>query len=115
MAILRGLGIIFACLWVGETLVGVLHLPLPGSIVGLLLLAGLLHTKVVKEAWVKEVSDTLIRYMSFFFIPPGVALGAYWGVVRAEWCPIVVSTVISTLLVLLTTAATYHFFIARRK
>lgn len=115
MNILRGLGIIFACLWVGEALVGAFGVPLPGSIVGLLTLAGLLHTKVIKPEWVAEVSQTLIKYMSFFFIPPGVALGAYWGVVRAELCPIVVSTVLSTLLVLLATAVTYHYLVNHRK
>lgn len=115
MNLIRALSIIFGCLFAGEALEKYAHIPLPGSILGLIMLTILLQTHVVKAAWIEEVSRTLIQYMGFFFIPPGVGLISYLALIRAEWCPILVSVVISTLLVLISTAVTYKYFNRRKE
>lgn len=108
--VVLALAIIFGCLFAGEWLVGVLGITLPGSIAGLLLLTLLLQLKIVKLAWLEATAQALIKYMSFFFIPPGVALMCYLGLIRAEWLPIVVSCVLSIFIVILATAWTYRLF-----
>lgn len=108
MNIVRGLGIIFACLWAGEMISSLVSIPLSGAIIGLLILAGLLKTGIIKTTWIEDVCNCLIKYMAFFFIPPGVAIASYWGLIQHQWCPILVSTIVSTLLVLLATAASYQ-------
>lgn len=114
MKAIRALAIIFGALYLGEAAVNLLHISLPGSILGLIILTTLLQLKIIKAQWIEEVANFLIKYMSFFFIPPGVALGAYFGLIRAEWCPILISTIISTILVIIATAFTYKLF-ARRQ
>ena len=100
--------IIFGCLAVGELIVWLTGIAIPSSIIGMLLLAALLQTKVIKEEWVKGMSDFLISNMGFFFVPPGVALMLYLDIIKAEFIPIVVATVVSTILVLIVTGWTHQ-------
>ena len=100
--------IIFGCLAVGELMVWLTGIAIPSSIIGMLLLAALLQTKVIKEEWVKGMSDFLISNMGFFFVPPGVALMLYLDIIKAEFIPIAVATVVSTVLVLIVTGWTHQ-------
>ncbi|MDO5074845.1 MAG: CidA/LrgA family protein [Bacteroidales bacterium] len=100
---IRQCTVIFGCLALGELLVWALSLPLPGSILGMLLLAAFLQMGWVKLQWVKGISDFLLGNLGFFFVPPGVALMLYFDVIAAEFWPIVGATLVSTILVLLAT------------
>ena len=68
--------ILFGCMALGELLVAVTGLSLPGSIVGMLLLAAFLEMGWVKLEWVKAISDFLLSNLGFFFVPPGVCAHA---------------------------------------
>ncbi|MBO6059521.1 MAG: CidA/LrgA family protein [Bacteroidaceae bacterium] len=102
--------IIFGCLAFGELVVWLTGITIPSSIIGMLLLTLLLQTKIIKEEWVKSVSDFLISNLGFFFVPPGVALMLYFDVIKAEFLPIVVATVASTIIVLIVTGWTHQIF-----
>lgn len=108
MKILKSLVFIFGSLYVGELISNSLSLPLPGSIVGMLIFALLLKVGACKEEEVGETSDFLIKNMSLFFIPPGVGVISYFGLIREQWLPIVASAVISTILVILSTAIVFQ-------
>jgi len=100
--------IIFGCLAFGELIVWLTGIAIPSSIIGMLLLAALLQMKAIKEEWVKGMSDFLISNMGFFFVPPGVALMLYLDIIKAEFVPIAVATVVSTILVLIVTGWTHQ-------
>ena len=102
--------ILFGCLAIGEIIVWLTGVNIPSSISGMLLLTALLQMKVIKLDWVKGMSDFLISNMGFFFVPPGVALMLYLDVIKAELVPILVATVVSTLLVLIVTGWTHQIF-----
>ena len=99
----RQLAIIIGCLAVGEFIVWLTDVCVPSSILGMLLLTALLKAGIVKLEWVETTSNFLVKNMGFFFVPPGVALMLYFDSIRAELLPIVVATVLSTILVLVTT------------
>lgn len=101
--------IIFGCLAIGELIVWLTGISIPSSIIGMLLLTVLLQMKVIKLEWVKGMSDFLISNLGFFFVPPGVALMLYFDIIKAELLPIVVATVISTMLVMITTGWTDQY------
>lgn len=101
--------IIFGCLALGELIVWLTGIGIPSSILGMLILTALLQMKVINLDWVKGISDFLIGNLGFFFVPPGVALMLYFDIIRAEILPIVVATVISTILVLVTTGWTDQY------
>lgn len=100
--------IIFGCLAVGELIVWLTGITIPSSIIGMLLLTVLLQTRLVKLEWVKGMSDFLISNLGFFFVPPGVALMLYFDIIKAELLPIVVATVLSTVIVLIVTGWTHQ-------
>ena len=106
---IRQCTIIFGCLAMGELIVWLTGISIPSSIIGMLLLTALLQMKVVKLEWVKGMSDFLISNLGFFFVPPGVALMLYFDIIKAELLPIVVATVISTVLVMITTGWTDQY------
>lgn len=91
--------IIFGCLAIGELLVSLTGVKLPSSIIGMLLLTLFLKLGWVKLHWVKGFSDFLVKNMAFFFVPSGAAVMLYFDLIRASFWPIVVATLVSTILV----------------
>lgn len=100
---IKQLAIIFGSFAVGELIVWFTDIKFPSSIIGMLLLTALLKLKVIKLSWVKGVADFLVKNIGFFFIPPGVALMMYFDVLKTSWLPIVVATIVSTILVMWST------------
>ncbi len=93
----------------GELLVWLTGVRLPGSVIGMLLLTAFLQLGWVKLEWIKGLSDFLVSNMGFFFVPPGVALMLYFDLIAAEFWPIVVATVVSTVLVLVVTGHVHQW------
>jgi len=69
--------LIAALLWACNLIVARLGLPLPGSVLGLAILALLLIGKVIPEKWVALGAAWLLADMLLFFIPPVVAVLKY--------------------------------------
>ena len=97
---IRQCAILFGCLALGELIVYLTGIKLPSSIIGMLLLTLFLKLGWIKLQWVQGLSDFLVANLGFFFVPPGVALMLYFDVIAAEFWPIVVATIVSTILVL---------------
>ncbi len=100
---IRQCAILLSCLALGELIVYLTGVKLPSSIIGMLALTAFLKLGWVKLHWVKGLSDFLVNNLGFFFIPPGVALMLYFDLIKAEFWPITVATIASTLLVLVVT------------
>lgn len=58
----------------GNIIVVWLHLPIPGNVLGMLLLFILLLTGVIKLEWVDKTSSFLLKHLVFFFIPITVGM-----------------------------------------
>ena len=97
---IRQLAILFGCLALGELIITLTHIPLPSSIIGMLLLTLFLKLKIIHLEWVRSISDFLVTNIGFFFVPPGVAIMLYFDIIKAQFLPIVTASVVSTVLVL---------------
>ena len=84
MKLLREMLIILAIYFVSEFISKSLHLPIPGNILGMLLLLFLLCTKVVKVEMIDKVSTFLLDHLAFFFIPAGVGIITAYNVLRGN-------------------------------
>ena len=100
---IRQCAILFGCLALGELIVFLTGIKLPSSIIGMLLLTLFLHLDWIKLHWIQEMSNFLVANLGFFFIPPGIALMLYFDIIAQQFWPIVIATVVSTLLVLFIT------------
>ena len=107
---IRQLAILFGCLALGELLIDFTGIPLPSSIVGMLLLTLFLQLRVIRLEWVQTLADFLVANIGFFFVPPGVAIMCHFKLIKAEWLPIVVASVISTVLVLAVTGWVHQLY-----
>lgn len=88
---------------IGELLNYLIPLPIPASIYGLIIMLGLLVSKKIRLNAVKETADFLINIMPIMFIPASVGLIAYWEQLRPFVIPVIVITVLSTILVMVVT------------
>ena len=102
----RGLAVIFGFYALGELISSSLSLPVPGSVLGMLLLLLALLTGVVKLEWVEGEAEFIVKNMSVLFIPPGVGILVYIGLIRSQLFPISVALVLSFLITLLVTTKT---------
>lgn len=60
--------------YIGTEVQRLLHIPLAGSIVGLLMFYLLLQFKIIPVSWVDEGANFLLKTMVFFFIPSVVGV-----------------------------------------
>ncbi|ANW95909.1 murein hydrolase transporter LrgA [Wenyingzhuangia fucanilytica] len=103
--------IILVCLLIGELIVYLTGVKLPSSIIGMLLLTLSLQLGWVKIATVSGISSFLTQNMSFFFVPPGVAIMLYLDVIQTSFWSILIASLVSTILVLAITGWTHQLFI----
>lgn len=76
--ILLQIGIVALLVTISNIVSQHIAFPVPVSIIGILILLGLLLTKVLKLTHIEEVSDFFLKNMGFFFIAAGVSiLGKY--------------------------------------
>ncbi len=106
MKLLRQFLIILIICFVGEVLSSVVHVPLPGSIIGMILLFICLLLGVIKLEHIEAISKFLLDHLAFFFIPAGVGLLAHVGILKANLVPILVICFITTFLVMIVTGWT---------
>lgn len=102
------LAILFAFLAIGEFIVYITSIPVPSSIIGMVLLAASLKIGIVRLHWVETMSDFLVRNIGFFFVPAGVGVMRCLGLISEQWLPIVGASVISTFIIIATTGWTHQ-------
>lgn len=95
--------VLFAFLAIGEFIVSVTGVPVPSSIIGMLLLASALKFRLVRLLWVDKIADFLVKNLGFFFVPAGVGLMRCLDLLADQWLPIVAASVISTFIIILVT------------
>lgn len=89
----------------GELISSGLDLPVPGPVIGMLLLfAVLLWRRPPHSAGVLRVSEAMLRHLQLLFIPAAVGVITYLSVLRADALPIVGGLLVSWLAGLVTVA-----------
>lgn len=109
MKLLIQFGIIFGVCWVGEGLASLL--PLPGSVISMILLFLLLLVRLLKPAHIAEKSSFLLKNMAFFFIPAGVAIMESMGILWENLLPFLTICFVSMIVTFAATAYTVRFVI----
>ena len=111
-------GVQIVVLWmifaVSNFVVAYLQLPIPGNIVGLVLLFVFLSVGVVKQRWVSGGAALLTRHLAFFFIPITVGLMGLMDVFAAHGVGIALTLVVSAVLGICVAGLTSQALAARQ-
>lgn len=110
---LRGMAILFGLQLLGEVFTRWLELPLPGSVVGMLLLLAALRLEMVRVEWVKDAAELLLNNLSLLFVPAGVGVMVYADLIARHWLALSVATSLSTLVVLAATGWSAQYLVRR--
>ena len=100
---------------IGTRLVTWLDLPVPGSIVGMVLLFLALVSGVCKLKWVEAAARLHIKHITLLFIPFIVGVWHFAGIFRVEGIKLVIILAVSSLVVLLVTGFIAEFLETKRK
>lgn len=85
------------------------HIPLPGSVLGMIVLFTLLLTGIIREEWLTSAVNPLLRHLSFFFIPIAVELMEWGDLFVQQGALLFLPLVLSTLVALLVTGGVAQF------
>lgn len=108
---LAGITLLLCYQLVGEVLVAALGLPLPGPVLGMLLLLVTLVLRRATADLVEAPAEGLLGHLSLLFVPAGVGVMVHGQRLGGEWLPILVALVVSTLLTLLAVALTMRLLV----
>lgn len=88
-----------------------LGVPLPGAVLGLLLFLAALTLGMIRLEWVERAADFLVRHMLLLFVPLLAGLTVMGPVLRKNALPLIASTILSLIAVLLTTGGLGHLML----
>lgn len=114
MKLLRELLIVLVIYFVGEFISKLFDLPVPGNIIGMILLLILLCTKIIKLEMIETVSKFLLDHLAFFFIPAGVGLLTSLDVIKNNWGKLLFLCLITTVIVIAVTSLTIEFMTSKK-
>lgn len=106
---LKQFSIILIIYFLGELLQNTLGLPVPGNILGMLILFFGLASGVIKLEMIDRISNFLLDNLSFFFLPAGVSLITCFSVLEGKWTAVLGVSIISTIIILGVTGLTVEF------
>jgi len=95
---------LLVCQLAGEFVVRLSGIPLPGPVLGMVLLFAFLGLRGGVPESVDRLADGLLGNLSLLFVPAGVGVMLHLPLVAREWVPIAASLLVSTLATIAVTA-----------
>lgn len=82
MKLFREAIIIFGIYLLGVLITDITGVPIPGNVIGMVILFLLLYLKVIKVEQISTISNFFLEHLAFFFIPAGVGLISSFSVIK---------------------------------
>ncbi len=98
------LTLILACQLAGEVIVGFLGLPVPGPVLGMVLLFLLLLWRGEVPEALDQTANGLLRGMSLLFVPAGAGVMLHFQLLGEALLPLSAALIVSTLATIAVTA-----------
>jgi holin-like protein len=109
------LAVIFAICLAGEFLHRIVGIPLPGNIIGMVLLLALLCLKILKPEQISGVSSFFLNYLALFFLPPSIAIMAVGDDILSKWPLLLGLCIVFTLITLAVSGRCTQLFIRKQE
>ena len=115
MRILLQIALILGICYAGDLIHEYTGIPVPGNILGMLILLLLLCLKIVKLDQIREVSDFFLKRLSFFFLPPAIGLMLVGDDVKSQWPLLLFLCIVITIVTMVTTGWTVQLLSLKDK
>ncbi|MBI1261970.1 MAG: CidA/LrgA family protein [Rhizobiales bacterium] len=97
------------CQIIGALLSRTLHLPVPGTVIGILLMLAVLIYWGRVPGPLRVVAEYLLRHLNLFYIPAAIGIMAHVALVRQDLIPIIAALFGSTFLSLVVGALVFQW------
>ncbi|WP_018405379.1 CidA/LrgA family protein [Marinobacter gelidimuriae] len=104
MQLINGITLLLIYQLAGEVSVRLLGLPVPGPVMGMVMLFITLMIRGRVAKAVEPASTALLGHLSLLFVPAGVGLIVHFNRLGNEWLPISVTLLLSTIITMAVTA-----------
>jgi holin-like protein len=88
-----------------------LHAPIPGNVVGFMVLFALLCSGVVKMSWLEPTATFMVKHLAFFFIPITIGLTGMGPLFAIHGAAILVTLTMSAAVGMATSGLTSEYLI----
>lgn len=106
---------LYMIFFIGEWIRMISHIPIPGSIIGMLLLFMALTLNVIKREWLSLGSSFLLKNLPLLFVPATVGIIDYLDLFKGFGFISLVISIVSTMLVFITSAIVSEKMLKRAK
>ena len=104
---LQTLGLLLVCQLAGEFIARGLGLPIPGPVLGLVILLTALALRPNLSGILRPTTQVILAHLSLMFVPAGVGVIGNLEVLSSDWAVLLVVLTLSTVLSMLVTVATF--------
>ena len=115
LKLFKELGLVLLINFAGECISRFSGIPVPGSIIGMLILLVLLKTKVIRVEQVAELTDFLLANITFFFIPVGVGIMVSYKYLEGHYLAGISLILITTIVVMVVSGWVTEILARRRE
>lgn len=115
MSLLNGITILLIYQLVGEVSVMLLRIPIPGPVLGMIMLFLTLLLRGRSDDSLDSVSTSLLSHLSLLFVPAGVGMMVHFDRIVNEWMPISLTLLLSTIITMMASAAIMLLLKKRQK
>lgn len=103
MKLFREAIIILGIYLLGVLITDITGVPIPGNVIGMVILFLLLYLKVIKVEQISSISNFFLEHLAFFFIPAGVGLISSFAVIKNIWLQLLIVCFITTAITMICT------------
>ena len=107
--------IILYITYAGSILKELLHIPLPGTIVAMMLMFILLYKKYLKLDTIGKTTDFLLTNMTILFLPSMIEMYEYFPMLKKDLFKILFLMIITTILTIVVTSKVVNMLIEKRR
>lgn len=112
---LNGMAILLVFQLLGEMLVRLAGWPLPGPVLGMLLLLGYLALRKRSSHDLDSASDGLLKYLALLFVPAGVGVMVHFDRIGSAWAALTFTLLCSAVITLVVTGMVMQWMLQRQK
>lgn len=113
MPVLFAIATLLFMQFLGEVLVRISGLPVPGSLLGLLLLFGALCLRGGVPKGLRDTSSHLLQHLMLLFIPVVAGIMLHFERIAHEWLPFLAASLGGTAVTIVVTALTFRWMLLR--